>query len=115
MARLRPIPHLRWYVAGLLCLVTQLNYLDRQTLSVLAHTIQGELGLSTVQYSYITTSFLVSYTVMYAVSGRLVDWLGTRRSFIVFVSVRREHAARACAIRASVRRFPLPSGSRGTR
>ncbi len=70
----------------LLCLASELNYLDRQTLSVLAQTIQDELHLTTVQYADITSAFLVSYTIMYAVSGRLVDWLGSRRSFLIFVS-----------------------------
>jgi ACS family hexuronate transporter-like MFS transporter len=73
-------------MAGMLCLATELNYLDRQTLSVLADTIQKELNLSTVDYSRITSSFLISYAIMYAVSGRLVDLLGTRRSFTIFVS-----------------------------
>ena len=59
-------------MAGLLCLACTLNYLDRQTLSVLAATIQHDLGFTTVEYSYLTTSFLVSYTVMYAVSGRVI-------------------------------------------
>jgi ACS family hexuronate transporter-like MFS transporter len=80
------IPHLRWYVAGMLCLASELNYLDRQTLSVLATTIQRELHINGVEYSYITSSFLVSYTIMYAISGRIVDAIGTRRSFMVFVS-----------------------------
>src|SRR5688572_17574608 len=82
----RPIRNLRWYIAVLLCLASELNYLDRQTLSVLADTIKRELGLTTIDYSYITTTFLVSYTIMYAVSGRLIDYLGTRRGFIIFVS-----------------------------
>ena len=82
----RPIPHLRWGVAVMLCLASELNYLDRQTLSVLAATIQADLGLSDVAYSHITSTFLMSYTVMYAVAGRLVDALGTRRSFLIFVS-----------------------------
>lgn len=82
----RPIKNLRWYIAVLLCLSSELNYLDRQTLSVLAATIQKELNISDVGYSYITSSFLVSYTIMYAVSGRLVDLLGTRKSFLIFVS-----------------------------
>jgi MFS transporter, ACS family, aldohexuronate transporter len=77
---------LRWYVAGLLCLASGLNYLDRQTLSVLAQTIQDDLHFSTVDYAYITSAFLFSYTVMYAVSGRLTDALGTRRSLLYFVS-----------------------------
>lgn len=70
----------------MLCFASELNYLDRQTLSVLAQTIQRELSINDVEYSYITSSFLVSYTIMYAVSGRLVDVLGTRRSFLTFVS-----------------------------
>jgi ACS family hexuronate transporter-like MFS transporter len=70
----------------MLCLASELNYLDRQTLSVLAATIQKDLGLSDVDYSHVTSAFLLSYTVMYAVAGRLVDGLGTRRSFLVFVS-----------------------------
>jgi len=82
----RPIPHLRWGVAAMLCLASELNYLDRQTLSVLAATIQADLGLSDVDYSHVTSAFLLSYTVMYAVAGRLVDVLGTRRSFLIFVS-----------------------------
>ncbi|MBP7141651.1 MAG: MFS transporter [Opitutaceae bacterium] len=77
---------LRWYVAGMLCLATGLNYLDRQTLSVLAGTIKSELNITAVEYSYITSAFLISYMIMYAVSGRLVDRLGTRKSFTVFVS-----------------------------
>src|SRR6266498_2116729 len=78
----RPISNLRWYMAAMLCLSSELNYLDRQTLSVLADTIQKDLHLTTVDYSFITSSFLVSYTVMYAVGGRLIDMLGTRRSFM---------------------------------
>jgi ACS family hexuronate transporter-like MFS transporter len=80
------IPHLRWYIAILLCLSSVLTYLDRQTLSVLASTIQKELGLSTIQYSQITFAFLFSYTIMYAVSGILIDWLGTRRGLPLFLS-----------------------------
>jgi ACS family hexuronate transporter-like MFS transporter len=82
----RPIPHLRWGVAAMLCLASELNYLDRQTLSVLAATIQADLGLTDVDYSRVTSAFLMSYTVMYAVAGRLVDVLGTRRSFLIFVA-----------------------------
>jgi len=73
-------PSLRWVIAGLLCLSTALNYLDRQVLSILATTIQKDLGIDDIGYAKITTYFLLSYTIMYAVSGRLVDFLGTRLS-----------------------------------
>src|SRR5262245_12024709 len=82
----RPIKNLRWYIAIMLCLSSELNYMDRQTLSVLADTIQRELNLTTIDYSKITSSFLVSYAVMYAVSGKLIDIVGTRRGFMIFVS-----------------------------
>lgn len=77
---------LRWYIVGLLCLSTELNYLDRQALSVLAQTIKDDLHITTGQYSDITSAFLFTYTIMYAVSGRLVDFLGTRKSLALFVS-----------------------------
>ncbi|RPJ56575.1 MAG: MFS transporter [Acidobacteria bacterium] len=80
------IRHLRWYIVSLLCFSSIINYLDRQTLSVLAKTLQEELNFDSVQYSYMTTSFLVSYIFMYAVSGRLMDRLGTRRGFALFAS-----------------------------
>lgn len=83
---LKKIHGLRWYIVAMLALASELNYLDRQALSVLAQTIQNELGFTTIEYSYITSAFLMSYTVMYLVSGRVVDWLGSRRSFSIFVT-----------------------------
>ncbi len=81
-----PIRHLRWYIAGLLCLASQLNYLDRQTFSVLANTLQKEFHLTDMDYSIITTTFLWTYATAYLFSGCIVDRLGTRRSYLVFVS-----------------------------
>jgi ACS family hexuronate transporter-like MFS transporter len=95
----------------LLCLASELNYLDRQTLSVLAQTIQDELGITTMQYANITSAFLLSYTIMYAVCGRLVDVLGTRRAFMIFVSgwsvANMLHAFARTAAQFSVCRFLL--------
>ena len=82
----KPIPHLRWWIAGLLCLASALNYLDRQTLSVLIGTIKIDLGLNNADYGKINAWFLASYGVMYAVSGNVIDRIGTRRGFIGFVS-----------------------------
>ncbi len=84
--RKSPIKHLRWYIAFLLCLASALNYLDRQTLSVLIGTIKEQLNLTNASYGTINAWFLVSYGVMYAVSGRIIDFIGTRRGFIFFVS-----------------------------
>lgn len=82
----RTIPHLRWYIAFLLCLASALNYLDRQTLSVLIDTIKKELSLNNADYGKINAWFLASYGVMYAVSGRIIDVVGTRKGFTIFVA-----------------------------
>ncbi len=107
----RKIPGLRWHMVALLCLASELNYLDRQTLSVLAQTIQDELKITTTQYADITSVFLGSYAVMYAISGRLVDWLGTRKSFIIFVTswslVNMLNAFAATALHFKIFRFLL--------
>ena len=78
----RPI---RWVFAGLLLLASVINYIDRQTLSVLAVTIQSDMGLSNVRYGYVVQCFLFSYMIMYVVSGRLVDRFGARRTQGVFL------------------------------
>ena len=82
----RKTQSLRWVVAGLLFLSTGINYLDRQTLSILAAPVQAELKIDDVGYATITSYFLLSYTVMYAISGGLVDFVGTRRSLTIAVS-----------------------------
>lgn len=79
------LPHLRWWIAGLLFLASILNYLDRQTLSILAPTIQQELALSDADYALVVNCFLVAYTVATLVSGRVVDYLGVRVSLALFV------------------------------
>ena len=38
--------HHRWIILGLLFFASVINYLDRQSLSILARTIQNELGIS---------------------------------------------------------------------
>lgn len=103
--------NIRWTVALMLFFASTLNYLDRQVLSVLAPTIQAELGLDDVDYAFITSSFLLSYTVMYAVSGVLVDRLGTRKSFFWAVGgwsiANVLHAVAKTAMQFSVFRFLL--------
>jgi ACS family hexuronate transporter-like MFS transporter len=79
------IPHLRWWIAALLFLSTVINYIDRQTLSVLSPVLARELHLSPIEYSNILTAFLAAYTVMYVGSGFLVDRWGTRLSLSVFM------------------------------
>ncbi|PAW66761.1 MAG: MFS transporter [Verrucomicrobiia bacterium Tous-C4TDCM] len=76
---------LRWWIVVLVFLAAVLNYVDRQTLSALAPTIQADLKMDDREYANIVNLFLVAYTVAYLVSGKLVDRLGTRTGTAVFV------------------------------
>jgi ACS family hexuronate transporter-like MFS transporter len=79
------IPKLRWVIAGLLLLATMLNYADRLTLSVVSVDVRQEFSLTEQDYALILTLFMLAYAVMYAGSGYVVDRLGTRRGFAVFI------------------------------
>ncbi|HEV2688483.1 MAG TPA: MFS transporter, partial [Bryobacteraceae bacterium] len=80
------IPKLRWIIAFLLCLSTMINYLDRQAIGVVSVDIRREFSLNEQDYSHILTLFFLAYAIMYAGSGYIVDRLGTRRGFAVFIS-----------------------------
>src|SRR5262245_57153400 len=82
----RKIQRLRWWITGLLFLSTVINYVDRQTLSVLARTIQNDLGMSDLDYARVVQAFLLSYTITYVFAGRITDWLGARISLAVFIT-----------------------------
>jgi MFS transporter, ACS family, hexuronate transporter len=72
----------RWLIVAWLTLSTVLNVIDRQSLSILAPFLRDQFGLSARDwqrdYSNVVSAFLVSYTIMYAVGGRLVDRIGER-------------------------------------
>jgi len=80
------IPQLRWLIVALIFLASVLNYVDRQTLSILAPTIQADLKLSNEDYAFVLNLFLVAYTLSYLVSGKIVDKLGVRASLALFVT-----------------------------
>jgi ACS family hexuronate transporter-like MFS transporter len=64
---------------------TIINFIDRQTLSVLAPTLRDEFRLSNTDYAWIINCFQIAYLVMNGVGGRLSDILGVRRGMTLFV------------------------------
>lgn len=78
---------LRWWIIGLIFIITVINYIDRQTVSVLAPVITKDLGLSNTEFGTITTWFLLAYTISQAVSGKLYDKLGNKLGFTFSVVV----------------------------
>ncbi|HVU32590.1 MAG TPA: MFS transporter [Opitutaceae bacterium] len=78
------LPRRSWLLLALLFGLGLLNYLDRQTLSILKATLKTAFALSDTHYSWLVTAFMVPYIGFYIVSGRLVDRFGTRASLAVF-------------------------------
>lgn len=113
----RKIRGLRWYIIGMICTLTIINYIDRQTLSVLAPTIRETFGMSNTSYSRVVTMFLLGYTISQALSGRILDRIGTRRGFMVFVGIwtiaSMLHSTARSVIQLGVFRFILGLGEAG--
>lgn len=71
---------------GLVFLATVINYLDRQTLSVVAPIVTEQFHMSNVDYSRIVFAFMLAYTAMNGVSGPMVDRLGTKVGYAVCIT-----------------------------
>src|SRR5271170_4675223 len=72
---------LRWLMIGLAFFATVVNYLDRQTLSVVAPVLLDQFHMNSIDYSRVVSAFLLAYTLMNGVSGPLIDRLGTRTGY----------------------------------
>jgi MFS transporter, ACS family, hexuronate transporter len=77
--RVRRIPSLRWWIAGVLFASTAINYIDRQTLSLFAPYLKQEYHWTNTDYANVVIAFRVAYSIGQALCGRWVDRLGTRR------------------------------------
>ena len=80
-------PSYRWTICALLFLVTTINYMDRQVLSILAPTLQRELSWSESQYASVVYSFTLVYAFGFLIAGRWLDRVGVRRGFATAVVV----------------------------
>jgi ACS family hexuronate transporter-like MFS transporter len=111
------LPGLRWWIIVLVFLAAVLNYVDRQTLSSLAPTIQRDLEMDDRAYGNVVNIFLVAYTISYLVAGKLADKLGTRVGMVLFVgwwSLANMLTAAAQGVRSlGVYRFALGLGEAG--
>ena len=81
----KPIPSLRWWIGGLLFASTVINYIDRQTLSLLAPYLKLEYHWTNSDYANLAIAFRVAYTIGQSAFGRLMDRVGTRRGLTITV------------------------------
>ncbi|MCB5228197.1 MFS transporter [Alishewanella sp. 16-MA] len=87
------IKGLRWWVVMLIALATIINYIDRQSLSVLWPAIVEDLfpeksALERKQiYANISVVFVFAYAFGQAIFGKIFDWVGTRIGFVLSIGV----------------------------
>jgi ACS family hexuronate transporter-like MFS transporter len=108
---------LRWLIIGLVFFITVINYIDRNTVSVLAPVITKDLGLTNTEFGAITTWFLAAYTISQAVSGKIYDRFGNKTGFsfsvILWSIAACLHAFASGLTSLSVFRFMLGFGEAG--
>ena len=87
------LKNLRWWVITLIALATVINYIDRQSLSVLWPEIVKDLfpdesAFERKQiYANISIIFVFSYAFGQAIFGKIFDWIGTRLGFVLAIGV----------------------------
>ena len=85
-AKPRAFAHsLRWAIGALLFTSTVINYLDRQTLSILAPFLKVDFHWTNTDYAAIVIAFRIAYSLGQTVCGRLIDRVGTRRGITLTV------------------------------
>jgi ACS family hexuronate transporter-like MFS transporter len=75
----------QWRIAFLIACAITISYFDRQTLPVAVLAIGREIPISNTAFSQLQAAFLVAYAVMYAMGGKLLDALGTRKGFLLIM------------------------------
>jgi len=81
----KPISSLRWWIGGLLFASTVINYIDRQTLSLLAPYLKLEYHWTNSDYANLAIAFRVAYSIGQSAFGKLMDRVGTRRGLTITV------------------------------
>ncbi len=109
--------HLRWGILLMLFLVTVINYLDRQALSVLAPVIKKDLRLSNETYSQVVMAFMAANAAVQVGFGPFLDRVGTRLGLSLSVWVwsigAGLHALASGAFSLGFFRFVLGAGEGG--
>ena len=80
------IPHLRWWICVLLFASTAINYIDRQTVSVLGPYLKLQYHWSNSDFALILIAFRFAYAFGETACGRFLDRLGTRIGLLISVS-----------------------------
>jgi ACS family hexuronate transporter-like MFS transporter len=105
---------LRWYICGLLFLVTFINYVDRVSLGALAPLLQTSIGWDDAEFGWINFCFALAYAGMFPVAGRLIDRFGVKVGLALGVALwsvaSMGHALMSSVVGFAAARFVLGLG-----
>lgn len=76
---------LRWTIVAMIAVASLFNYIDRQSLSLLAGPVQRDLAISEAGYANLVNAFLAAYTIGNAVTAWLVVKIGARLGLAFWV------------------------------
>jgi len=107
----------RWTICAMLFFATSINYMDRQVIAILKPTLHHAIGITEVDYGYIVFAFQLAYAIGVLGAGRLIDKLGTRIGYCLFMGLwslsAMGHALASSAMEFGVARFCLGLGESG--
>ena len=78
----------RWIICAMLFLATAINYMDRQALSLTwKDFIAPEFHWTNTDYGNIAAAFSIVYAIANLFSGRIIDWLGTKKGYLWAIGI----------------------------
>lgn len=111
------IPNLRWFICGLLFCGTLINYIDRGTIAILAHHLQGLFRWTESDYGWIVFAFQLAYAIMMLAFGGIIDRIGTRVGYALAMTwwslAAMGHALARGVMSFAAARFLLGAGEAG--
>jgi MFS transporter, ACS family, hexuronate transporter len=107
----------RWVICSLLFFATTINYVDRAVLGVLAPLLRTEIGWTDQAYGVISAAFTLSYAIGFLFAGWLIDKVGTRIGYTLYLAIwslaAASHAFAQSAFGFGMARFALGIGESG--
>jgi MFS transporter, ACS family, hexuronate transporter len=81
------IGNYRWRIVALLFFATTINYIDRQSIAILAPKLQTIFHWNEKDYGIIIMGFTSAYAIGLVTMGGLLDRIGTRLGYIISISI----------------------------
>jgi len=111
---MKKIGNYRWRICGLLFAATTINYINRQTIGILAPELHNVFEWTEKDYGYIIMSFQIAYALGLLLSGRFLDKFGVKIGFTLAMGIwslaTGLHALCSTVIGFSAARFGLAIG-----